>query len=120
MKNLKFKLKILNQENGYVISIITIFVLIIMLSVALSMSSLIFYRQKISTNSVESTQAYYASEAGIEDALMLLRDDPQILVQILILEIDPLVLQQENNLHLEQPLLAQRGHRLRASLYYKN
>jgi|SRR3989344_1135845 len=78
MKNLKFKLKILNQENGYVISIITIFVLIIMLSVALSMSSLIFYRQKISTNSVKSTQAYYASEAGIEDALMLLRDDPQM------------------------------------------
>jgi hypothetical protein len=47
-----------------------------MLSIALSMSSLIFYRQKGSINSVKSTQSYYASEAGIEDALMRLRNNP--------------------------------------------
>mgnify|MGYP001617031822 FL=1 len=71
-------LKVKKNEKGYVISIVTFFVLIIILSITLSMSSLIFYRQKISTNSVSGTKSYYAAEAGIEDALMILRDAPQM------------------------------------------
>lgn len=65
------------SQRGYVISVVTFFVLIITLSIALSMSSLIFYRQRISTNAVLSTQSYYAAEAGIEDALLRLKNDPQ-------------------------------------------
>lgn len=68
----------IKNEKGYTISIIVFFVLIIMLSIALSMNSLIFYRQKISTNSIGSTKSYYAAEAGIEDALMILRNSPQM------------------------------------------
>lgn len=65
-------------QEGYFVSVIAIFILIIMSSIALSMSSLIFYRQKISTNSIRATQSYYTAEAGIEDALMRLKNDPQM------------------------------------------
>lgn len=76
IKNLKFK--IINSEGGYVISVITFFSLIIMLSIAISLSSLTFYRQKITANAVKSTQAYYAAEAGAEDALIRIKKNPQI------------------------------------------
>lgn len=42
------------------------------------MSSLVFYTQKISTNSIKSAQSYYAAEGGVEDALMRLRNNPFI------------------------------------------
>jgi len=78
MKILNLKSKILNyNERGYVISIITFFVLIITLSIALTMSSLIFYRQRIATNSFTSVQSYYAAEAGIEDALHRIKNNKQ-------------------------------------------
>ena len=73
-----FKFQISNSQKGFVVSAITFFVLIIMLSIALSMSSLVFYRQKISTYFVKSTQSYYAAEAGIEDALLKLNDNPNM------------------------------------------
>ena len=63
------------NEKGFVVSIITFFILIIMLSVALSMSTLIFYRQKISTNAVKSTQSYYTAESGIEDAVHRIKNN---------------------------------------------
>lgn len=78
MRVLNIETKILGQEEGYVVSIITFFILIIMLGVTISMMSLIFYRQRISTNSVKSAQSYYTAEAGSEDALLLLRNNPQI------------------------------------------
>lgn len=79
MKILHPKSKILNyNQKGYIISIVTFFVLIISLSVALSMSSLIFYRQKVSTNSIKSTQSYYTAESGAEDALLRLNNNPNI------------------------------------------
>ena len=53
--------------------------MIIMLSVALTMSSQIALEQKTATSAVKSTQAYYAAESGIEDALQILRKDPQFL-----------------------------------------
>ena len=79
MKILNPKSKILNRkERGFVLSIITFFVLIIMLSIAVSMSALVTYRQKIATNSVKSTQSYYAAESGVEDALLRLNNSPQM------------------------------------------
>jgi len=42
------------------------------------MSSLILYEQKIATNVVKSTQSYYAAESGIEDALLILKRNPQL------------------------------------------
>lgn len=69
---------IFNQK-GYVISTITFFVLVIMVSMAMSMSFLIAERQKNITNTVKSTQTYYTAEAGIEDALLRLKKNPYIL-----------------------------------------
>lgn len=59
-------------------SIATFLVLVIMISIVLAMSSLVFYTQKISTNSIKSAQSYYAAEGGVEDALMRLRNNPFI------------------------------------------
>jgi len=83
MKNLSnnqtpLKIKFLTGQEGYVVSIIVFFILIIMLSIAISMSSLIAYRQKISTNSVKSTQSYYTAESGAEDALLRLSNNPNM------------------------------------------
>jgi len=67
-----------SYQQGYVISLITFFVLMIMLSIAISMSAIIAYRQKNSTNIIKSTQSYYAAESGIEDALLRLNNSPQM------------------------------------------
>jgi len=67
-----------NNQEGYVVLIVTFFVMIIMLGMALSMSFLIANRQKSIANTVKSTQSYYAAEAGIEDALLRLKKTPQI------------------------------------------
>lgn len=69
---------ILQNQKGYVISLITFFILMIMLSTAISMSALTFYSQKISTNQVKATQSYYAAESGIEDALLRLKNNPEL------------------------------------------
>jgi len=70
--------KNLSSEKGYVISMVTFFVLMIVLSISLSVSSLTIFGQKKSTNFIKSTRVYYATEAGIEDALMILRYNPQM------------------------------------------
>lgn len=78
-KNHKTKLRpFVKSGAGFIISIITFFVLIIMLSIAITMSTLIFYRQQIATNSFRSTQSYYVAEAGVEDALMRIRNSPYV------------------------------------------
>lgn len=66
------------SSKGFVASLFTILVLIFMLSIAMSMATLIFNRQKISTNSVASAQSYYTAEAGVEDSLLRLKNDPQM------------------------------------------
>lgn len=66
------------NQKGYVVLITTFFVLVIMLGVAMSMSFQIANRQKSATNMVKSTQSYYASEAGVEDALLRLKKNPQM------------------------------------------
>lgn len=67
-----------NNEKGFVALLNTVLVLIFMLSLAMSISVIIFNRQRISTNAITATQSYYASEAGIEDALLRLKNNPQM------------------------------------------
>ena len=69
---------IVSSEKGFVVSIITFFVLIIMLSIAVSMSAVIAQRQKISTNGVSAIQSFYAAESGAEDALLRLNGNPEM------------------------------------------
>lgn len=71
-------MKYKNNQKGYIVLITTFFILIIMLSVALTMSSQVALEQKTTTNAVKSTQAYYAAESGIEDALLILRRNPTL------------------------------------------
>jgi len=70
--------KTVQKEDGYVVSVITIFVLVIMVTLAVSMASFISIRQHTSTNAIRSTQSYYAAESGVEDALMRLYSNPNI------------------------------------------
>ena len=63
---------------GFIISIVTFLVLTSMLAMGVSMSSLIFYRQQIATNSFQSTQSYYAAESGIEDALLKIKNNAAV------------------------------------------
>src|SRR3989344_7068955 len=67
-----------DNQKGFILLITTFFMLMIMITVSLSMSALMFNRQMIITNSVKSTQSYYAAESGIEDSLLKLKNNPQI------------------------------------------
>lgn len=71
-------IKSANNQKGYVVLMLTFFMLIIMFSVAMSMSFLVLNAQKNTTNSVKATQSYYAAESGIEDALLRLKKNPQM------------------------------------------
>lgn len=66
------------HEDGYVVSVTTFFILIIMTTLAVSMASLIFTRQYASTNAINSTKSYYVAESGIEDALLRLSNNHQM------------------------------------------
>lgn len=78
----------INNEKGFVASIVTMLGLFFMLALALSMGTLIFYRQKISANLISSTKAYYTAEAGTEDALLRLKNNPQQLASSYNLSVD--------------------------------
>lgn len=67
-----------NNQKGYIISLVTFFVLIIMTSMAVSIAFLATGSQKKITNEVKSTQSYFAAEAGIEDALFRLKKNPSL------------------------------------------
>ena len=69
---------IVSEEKGYVISIIVFFILIIMMSMAISVATLIAFRQQASTNFTRGITSYYTSESGIEDALLRLRNNPNM------------------------------------------
>lgn len=71
-------MEIRNSQSGFIVSIMIVFLLAIFVTIALSMSTLVFYRQKVATNLVKSTQSYYAAESGIEDSLLRLKNNPQI------------------------------------------
>ena len=66
------------NQKGFVVFFITILVLVAVFGISLSISLLTFGQQKIINNIIKSTQAYYISEAGIEDALWQLNNDPNM------------------------------------------
>jgi hypothetical protein len=59
-------------NKGFAALFITILVLVIFFGIAVSVTILTLGEQKISRNIITSSQAYYAAEAGIEDALLRL------------------------------------------------
>lgn len=67
------------NQKGFAAFFVTILVLAIMLGLAFSITILVLGGQRISKNIVKSTQAYYIAEAGIEDALLRLRENPTTL-----------------------------------------
>jgi len=72
------RLKFINKDAGFVAFFITILVLAIMLGLAFSITILVLGEQRISKNIVKSTQAYYIAEAGVEDALLRLKENPSM------------------------------------------
>lgn len=68
-----FKIK-QKKESGFAAFFISILLLSAMFGIAISSSVLILGEQKISNNISFSNQAYYTAEAGIEDALIRLKE----------------------------------------------
>jgi hypothetical protein len=62
-----------HNQSGFIVSLVAFFVMLILLTLGLSMTLVIYNRQKAETGTVNSTQAYYAAESGIEDALLSLK-----------------------------------------------
>lgn len=62
----------MKSSKGFAALFITILVLVVLFGIAISIAVLTFGEQKISSNIIKSSQAYYAAEAGIEDALLRL------------------------------------------------
>jgi len=61
-----------NSKNGFAALYLTVLILAVIIAISVSISILTFSQQKISRNITKSSQAYYAAEAGIEDALLRL------------------------------------------------
>lgn len=61
-----------NSQKGFIALLLTILILVIIFGLAVSIFILTFNEQKILENIIKSNQAYYAAEAGIEDALLRL------------------------------------------------
>jgi Tfp pilus assembly protein PilX len=72
MKKPKTKKQELKTKKGFVALFVAILVLVIMIGIGTSLTVLTVSEQKISVNIVKSNQAYYAAEAGVEDALLRL------------------------------------------------
>ena len=64
--------KIKSSELGFAAFFVTILVLVVMTSIAISITALTIGEQKISKDITRTNQAYYAAEAGVEDALLRL------------------------------------------------
>jgi len=67
-----------NNQKGFVVFFITILVLVAVFGIALSISLLTLGQQKIINNIIKSTQVYFIAEAGIEDALLRLNNNPSM------------------------------------------
>jgi len=61
-----------NSKNGFAALYLTVLILAVIIAISVSISILTFGQQKISQNITKSSQSYYASEAGVEDALLKL------------------------------------------------
>lgn len=71
-------LKFIKREKGFVAFFITILILVIMLGITMSIVVVVLGGQLMSKNLVKSVQAYYAAEAGLEDALLRLKQNPTL------------------------------------------
>jgi Tfp pilus assembly protein PilX len=60
-------------QKGFAAFYLTILILIILLAIGLSLTFLTLGEEKMVRNLIQSRQAYYTAEAGIEDALLKLR-----------------------------------------------
>ena len=60
----------LNNKKGFTVFFITILVLIAAFGVIVNMTFVSYLQSKILRNAVSSSRAYYAAEAGLEDALL--------------------------------------------------
>jgi Tfp pilus assembly protein PilX len=66
----KIKTLLIQNQKGIAAIYITLLVLTVVFTIAISISILTYNEQKITRNIVKSSQAYFASEAGIEDILL--------------------------------------------------
>lgn len=71
-------LKFINNKKGFIALILAILILGVVLAIILSVSFLAVGEQKIINNFVVSDQSYYTAEAGIEDALLRLKNNPSM------------------------------------------
>ena len=62
------------NKKGFVALFVTILVLVMMFGIAMSIAVITLGAELISSNIVKSTQAYYAAEAGLEDAILRLKE----------------------------------------------
>lgn len=67
MENIKIK-----KESGFVVLAISLLILVVILTTILATSFLLIADYRACVNLTQSNQAYYAAEAGIEDALLRL------------------------------------------------
>ena len=63
------------NQKGFAVFFITILIMAVVFGIAVSIFILTYGEQKIIKNVVKSSQAYYIAEAGIEDALLRLKND---------------------------------------------
>lgn len=65
--------KITFPSQGFAALYLVLMVLVVILSIAMSLTLLNFSEQRIILNITESAQAYFAAESGVEDALLRLK-----------------------------------------------
>ncbi len=68
----------LKRKNGFAALLMALLVLSVMFAIGISLIVLNVGEQKISRNVTKSDEAYYLAEAGIEDAIFRLRQNPMI------------------------------------------
>lgn len=73
---MKFPVVVNNSRGGYILSFVAFFALLIVVSIALAMTTVVFWRQVSLTNSMLSARSYYAAESGVLDALKQLKTNP--------------------------------------------
>lgn len=66
-----------SSQKGFAALVITLIVLAVMFLIAIPLVVLILGQQKIASNLTKTNQAYFAAEAGIEDALLRLKKSMQ-------------------------------------------
>jgi len=66
------------KQKGLAAIFITILVLGVMFSVAVSINIVTVSQQRVSAGTVKSVQSYYTAEAGLEDALLRLKNNPSV------------------------------------------